>query len=97
MTSSGSLKSRSRLNIGVRSTFIGGRNLFSEFEILYAQLARQKPISSNELSALKAKVSDLAHAYCGTPVFLRYLKQKYVAGIALTVNVLFVINLVFFL
>ena len=44
--------------------------VFAEFEILYAQLARQKPISSNELSSLKAKLSDLAHAYCGTPVDL---------------------------
>ena len=44
--------------------------VFAEFEILYAQLARYKPISSNELNALKAKLSDLAHAYCGTPVDL---------------------------
>ena len=44
--------------------------VFAEFEILYAQLARQKPLSSNELSSLKAKLSDLAHAYCGTPVDL---------------------------
>ena len=42
----------------------------AEFETLYAQLARQKPISSNELSSLKAKLSNLAHAYCGTPVDL---------------------------
>ena len=38
--------------------------------MLDTQLARQKLISSNELSALKAKLSDLAHAYCGTPVDL---------------------------
>ena len=44
--------------------------VFAEFEILYAQLAMQKQISSNELSCLKAKLSDLAHAYCGTPVDL---------------------------
>ena len=49
---------------------INREEVFAEFEILYAQLARQKPISSNELSALKAKLSDLAHAYCGTPVDL---------------------------
>ena len=36
--------------------------VFEEFEILYAQLARQKPISSNELSSLKAKLRDLAYA-----------------------------------
>ena len=44
--------------------------VFAEFEILYAQLAWQKPISSNELISLKANLSDLAHAYCGTPVDL---------------------------
>ena len=39
-------------------------------KILHAQFARQKPVLSNELSSLKAKRSDLAHAYCGTPVDL---------------------------
>ena len=43
---------------------------FAELEILYAQLARKKPISSNKLSFLKAKISDSAHAYCGIPVNL---------------------------
>ena len=45
---------------------VNREEVFAEFEILHAQLARQKPISSNELSSLKAKLSDLAHAYCGT-------------------------------
>ena len=49
---------------------VNREEVFAEFEILYAQLARHKPISSNELNALKAKLSDLAHAYCGTPVDL---------------------------
>ena len=44
--------------------------VFAEFQILYAEPARQKPISSKELSSLKAKLSDLAHSYCGTPVNL---------------------------
>ena len=46
---------------------INREEVFAEFEVLYAQLAKQKPISSNELSALKAKLIDLAHAYCVTP------------------------------
>ena len=49
---------------------VNREEVLAEFEILYAQLARQKPISSNELSSLKAKLSDLAHSYCGTPVDL---------------------------
>ena len=49
---------------------VNREEVFAEFEILYAQLARHKPISSNELNVLKAKLSDLAHAYCGTPVDL---------------------------
>ena len=43
------------------------RGGFAEFEILYAQLGRQQPISPNELNSLKARISTLAHAYCGTP------------------------------
>ena len=49
---------------------VNREEVFAECEILYAQLARQKPISPNELNFLKAKLSDLAHAYCGTPVDL---------------------------
>ena len=44
--------------------------VFAEFKIFYAQLDRQKPISSNELSSLKAKPSDIACACCGTSVDL---------------------------
>ena len=47
---------------------VNREEVFAEFEILYAQLACHKPISSDELNALKGKLSDLAHAYCGTPV-----------------------------
>ena len=49
---------------------VNRKEIFAEFEMLYAQIARQKPISSKELSSLKAKLSDLAHACCGTPVDL---------------------------
>ena len=49
---------------------INREEVSAAFEILYAHLARQKPMSSYELSALKAKLSDLAHIYCGTAVEL---------------------------
>ena len=49
---------------------VNREEVFTEFEILYAQLARHKPISADELIALKSKLSDFAHAYCGTPVDL---------------------------
>ena len=49
---------------------VNREEVFAEIEAIYAQLARQQPISSNELNSLKAKFSDLVHAYCGTPVDL---------------------------
>ena len=49
---------------------INREETFAEFEILIAQLARHNPVSDNELSSLKARLSDLAHAYCGTPIDL---------------------------
>ena len=52
------------------SKSVNREEALAEFEILRTQLARHKPISSDELNALNAKLSDLAHAYCGTPVDL---------------------------
>ena len=49
---------------------VNREDVFAEFQVLYAQLHRQKPILSTELSSPKAMLSDLAHAYCGTPVDL---------------------------
>ena len=43
---------------------------FAEFEVLLAQLQHHHPQSTEKHVALKAKLSDLAHAYCGTPVEL---------------------------
>lgn len=40
----------------------------AEFEVLIGQLFHHTPESKDKLDALKAKLSDLAHAYCGTPV-----------------------------
>ena len=42
--------------------------IFAEFEVLIAQLQHHRPQSPEKHSALKAKLSDLAHAHCGTPV-----------------------------
>ena len=52
------------------SKSVNREQALAEFEILHAQLARHKPFSSDELNALNAKLSDMAHAYCGTPVDL---------------------------
>eukprot|EP00794_Sanderia_malayensis_P010369 gene10369-11449_t len=49
---------------------VNREELFAEFEVLFAQLARHEPVSDNELGSLKARLSDLAHAYCGTPIDL---------------------------
>ena len=44
------------------------KGIFAEFEVLIAQLQHHRPQSHETHSALKSKLSDLAHAYCGTPV-----------------------------
>ena len=44
------------------------KEFFAEFEVLIAQLQLHQPQSPEKHFALKAKLSDLAHAYCGTPV-----------------------------
>ena len=41
--------------------------IFAEFEVLIGQLLHLVPHSSEQFSALKARLSDLAHAYCGNP------------------------------
>ena len=42
--------------------------VLAELEVLYAQLLHHKPRSDEHLSALKARLSDVAHAYCGSPI-----------------------------
>ena len=42
--------------------------IFAEFKVIIAQLQHHQPQSPEKHSALKVKLSDLAHAYCGTPV-----------------------------
>ena len=53
--------------------------IFAEFIVLIAQLQHHHPQSPEKHSTLKAKLSDLAHAYCGTPVdagdFLEHIRE----------------------
>ena len=42
--------------------------IFAEFEVLIGQSLHHVPHSSEQFSALKARLSDLAHAYCGNPI-----------------------------
>ena len=42
--------------------------VFAKFEILFAQLLHHKPKSIDELSLLKAKLNELAHSFCGSPI-----------------------------
>jgi hypothetical protein len=54
--------------------------VFSEFETLSSQLYHHTPISKEHLERLYAKLYDLAHGFCGTPVDLgdfRMIKECY--------------------
>ena len=51
-------------------TSVKREEVLANFEILYAQLDHHKPRSKMQLAALKARLSDLAHAYCGSPIDL---------------------------
>ena len=42
--------------------------VYSEFEVLFAQLRRLQPVSTDRVCDLKARLNDLAHTYAGTPV-----------------------------
>ena len=42
--------------------------IFAEFEVLIGQLLHHVPHSSEQLSVLKARLSNLAHAYCSNPI-----------------------------
>ena len=56
------------LNFCLPPTSVQREEVFAEFEVLFGQLIHHKPQSDERLSALKARLSDLAHAYCDTPV-----------------------------
>ena len=51
-------------------TSVKREEILADFEVLYAQLVHHKPSSEEQLAALKARLSDLAHAYCGSPIDL---------------------------
>ena len=53
-------------------TSVKREEILADFEVLYAQLVHHKPSSEEQLAALKARLSDLAHAYCGSPIDLGY-------------------------
>ena len=42
--------------------------IFAEFEVLMEQLFHHSSKSKESHSALKAKLTDLAHSFCGTPI-----------------------------
>ena len=42
--------------------------IFAEFEVLMGQLFHHTSKSKEGLCALKAKLTDLAHSFCGTPI-----------------------------
>ena len=51
-------------------TSVKREEILADFEVLYAQLVYHKPRSEEQLAALKARLSDLAHAYCGSSINL---------------------------
>ena len=51
-------------------THVKREKIFAEFEVLMGQLFHHSSKSKECLSALKAKLNNLAHAFCGTQVDL---------------------------
>ena len=49
-------------------TNIKREEVFGEFEILFAQLLHHKPKSIDKLSLPKAKLNELAHSFCSSPI-----------------------------
>ena len=56
------------LNFCLPTNSVQREQIFAEFEVLIDQLLHHVPHSSEQFSALKARLSDLTHAYCGNPV-----------------------------
>ena len=51
-------------------TSVKREEILADFEVLYAQLIHNKLRSEEQLAALKARLNDLAHAYCGSSIDL---------------------------
>ena len=56
------------LNFCLPPNSVQREEIFAEFEVFIGQLLHHVPHSSEQFSALKAKLSDLAHAYCNSLV-----------------------------
>ena len=54
-------------NFGIPNQNIKREDIFAEFELLYAQLSTYQAVSNEADQALRARLSDLVHAYCGIP------------------------------
>ena len=52
----------------IPSSIVKHKEIYSKFEVLFAQLWRLQPVSTDLVSDLKARLNDLAHTYAGTPV-----------------------------
>ena len=50
--------------------------VFSEFETLSSQLHHHTPRSKEDLERLNAKLYDLAHGLCGTPIDLGDFRMR---------------------
>ena len=52
----------------IPSCIIKCEEVYSKFEVLFAQLRQLQPVSSDCVSDLKVRLNDFAYAYAGTPV-----------------------------
>ena len=56
------------LNLSLPQKSICRKEVFAEFESLWAQLGHHRVSSENDQSFLKARFTDLAHLYCGEEI-----------------------------
>ena len=56
------------LNFCFSPTHFERKEIFAKFKVIFAQLQHHLPCSMEKHSALNARLSDLAHAYYGTPI-----------------------------
>ena len=56
------------LDQSIPSRSIKQEEVYSKFEVLFAQLGRLRPVSADGVSDLKKRLNDLAHAYARSPV-----------------------------
>ena len=57
-----------RIDFCLPPSGIKREKIFAEFEVLIGQLFHHASKSKESHSALKAKLTDLAHSFCGTPI-----------------------------